>query len=291
MIQIITKEDLDGETIQVNEAGKVAAVFSAGSAGENEFDVIEANLSDTDTHYIERSNKVLKHKGTGLLVEAQLSQYIPRGPELEEQPIVKVDYAYAQNHNIVSEGGRDVIRVVFGVTSAHDGYRIATIERETSSVDEFNDYIEDESYEVYRRYLASGLRNPIKEGMISFRFPRLRQVINPQPVIYPTADAPRFTNDDLLQLNPWFKEEYLSYRISGYIDVTMVGVNQAGQTKEFTHRYQGDELRDFETSGWLNSWNEQVSTFDPLRTSEWTRQSIKIDTSHAVFLLMVEEDK
>ena len=41
MIQIITKDDLDGKTIQVNNEGKVFAVLPSGETAEDEFEVVE----------------------------------------------------------------------------------------------------------------------------------------------------------------------------------------------------------------------------------------------------------
>ena len=67
MIQIITKDDLDGKTIQVNNEGKVFAVLPSGETAEDEFEVVKNYVTPEpdDEFYVKDTPVYLKHKETG----------------------------------------------------------------------------------------------------------------------------------------------------------------------------------------------------------------------------------
>lgn len=89
MIQIITKDDLDGKTIQVNDEGKVFAVLPSGNgvSAEDEFEVVHnaTPLQPDDQFYVKREQVTLKHKATEAIFLATSVKKMSRGTPLNEQ--------------------------------------------------------------------------------------------------------------------------------------------------------------------------------------------------------------
>ncbi|WP_315569521.1 hypothetical protein [Haemophilus parahaemolyticus] len=86
MIQIITKDDLDGKTIQVNNEGKVFAVLPSGETAEDEFEVVENYVKPEpdDEFYVKDTPVYLKHKETGLVIQGSSAKKFKRGEPRNE---------------------------------------------------------------------------------------------------------------------------------------------------------------------------------------------------------------